>query len=107
MSHTALFCGALVNYPMFGQYVPESHCDLETDGNLTFKETQSFLMNNETYYTRNCQLQEQFITINNDSSCENHIYDLSQMAETIGKLFARTHFDIKLIFISMKLCIAA
>ena len=94
MAYVSLLCGAMVTYPIVGQYVPATYCKHNNMISISPNETslehfiqkQTELMKNETLVSMNCELKDHLIHLNDDSnSCKEYIYDTSMMQETIGK----------------------
>jgi len=87
MSYIAMLSGALMAYPIFGQYVSASYCNLSSldmPVSAGFDDIQQSIMDNSTAYSLNCLLKEEFRSLNNNSvKCETFIFAQEPMAETI------------------------
>ena len=99
-------CGQTMAYNIFGQYTPDSHCQIDfltnststlTDDsfnmsheklqNATFNELQELIMMPKDISTpnqENCKMNQNFSKIMNQSECTEYIFDDSIMTETIG-----------------------
>ena len=99
-------CGQTMAYNIFGQYIPDSHCQIDfltnstsslTDDSLnmshneiknaTFDEMQKLIMMPKDISKpnqENCKMNQNFSTIMNQTECTDYIFDESIMTETIG-----------------------
>ena len=99
-------CGQTMAYNIFGQYTPDSHCQIDfltnstgtlTDDSLnmshgkllnaTFNELQGLIMMPKDISSpnqENCKMNQNFSKIMNQSECTEYIFDDTIMTETIG-----------------------
>ena len=99
-------CGQTMAYNIFGQYTPDSHCQIDfltnstetlTDNSLnmsheklqnaTFHEIQKLIMMPKDISSpnqENCKMNQNFSKIMNQSECTEYIFDDTIMTETIG-----------------------
>ena len=102
-------CGQTMAYNIFGQYIPDSHCQIldsdfltnSTDSltddslnmnhnelqNATFIEMQKLIMLPKDLSKpnqENCKMNQNYSKLTNQSICTDYIFDDSIMTETIG-----------------------